>query len=45
MKSSVRFSLKDGSIGEESRDGGSDALLFIAIGLSSSRRALCLSEG
>lgn len=44
VKSAVlRFSLKDGCIRKEIREGGSDALLFMAIGLS--RRGLCVSEG
>ncbi len=44
MKSSVlRFSLKKGCIRKDVREGGSDALLFMAIGLS--RRGPCVSEG
>lgn len=42
MNSSIlTFSLKDGCIREDSRDG-SDALLLMAKGLS--RRGLCVSE-
>lgn len=38
----LRFSLKNGWI-RDSRNGGPDALLFMAMGLS--RRGICVSEG
>lgn len=39
----LRFSLNDGRIRADSRDSGSDALRFMAMGLS--RIGLCVSEG